>query len=228
MADSGVALSAAADTQLRDHIRRMAGGNATIVTADTTLTADHAGVVEIAITANRTITLPAAAAANGRPIRLHFVRTDTAAATATVQRAGADTIEGGTSIPVPVAGRVTLVSDGVGTWRVIGEAAWGRSIGTNGYMRMPGGLIMQWGAVAGTSQTLTAATTVTYPMAFPSGVFFVLGMIEYAGADGLMDMAPAAGVPTLTQCRFVAGTTLPSGEGTETRTFGWRWLAYGN
>ena len=121
--DSGIPQDPADHAQLRKHVRRMAGGNVALVTADTALTADHAGLVEIAIAANRIITLPSAAGANGRPIRLTFVRTDTTASTATVQRAGADTIEGGTSITVPVGRRVALVSDGVAAWRVLAGVA---------------------------------------------------------------------------------------------------------
>ncbi len=120
--DSGIAPDANVHTQMRDHVRRMAGGNVTALTAAAVLTPDHAGVVSIAIAANQTFTLPAANAANGRPIRINLVRTDTTAFTATIQRAGTDTIEGLTSITLPVGGRLTLVSDGVSAWLLVARS----------------------------------------------------------------------------------------------------------
>lgn len=121
--DSGVVLDASVHDQLRKHIRRLAGGNVTALTVNTVLTADHAGILAIAITAARTFTLPAANAAGGRPMRFTFVRTDATAFVATVQRAGADTIEGLTSLPLAVGERLTLVSDGVSAWRIAAGVA---------------------------------------------------------------------------------------------------------
>ena len=120
--DSGLASDVAVHTQLRRHIRRMAGGNVAALTATQVLTPDDAGIVSVAIIANATVTLPAANAANGRPLRYTFVRTDTSAFTATIQRAGTDTIEGQASIALPVGGRITLMSDGVSAWRLVASA----------------------------------------------------------------------------------------------------------
>jgi hypothetical protein len=116
--DAGLTLDAAVLTQLRTAMRRLAGSNITSVTGTTALTVDAAGIVNVAVAAASTITLPAANAAGGRPYRLTFVRTDVTAFAVTVQRAGADLIEGLTSFPLPVGGRLTLVSDGAGNWRL--------------------------------------------------------------------------------------------------------------
>lgn len=140
--DSGIVLDASGHDQLRKHIRRLSGGNVTALTVNTVLTADHAGVLPIAIAAARTFTLPAANSANGRPIRFTFVRTDTTAFVATVQRAGADTIEGLTSITVPVGGRIILASDGVSAWRIVARVAAGgmQVFTTSGTFTVPAGV----------------------------------------------------------------------------------------
>lgn len=96
---------------------------AAALTASATLTPQQAGVVSIAITANGTFTLPLANAADGLPISFTFVRTDTTAFTATIQRAGADTIEGLTSLSLAVGERLTLISDGVSAWRIAAGVA---------------------------------------------------------------------------------------------------------
>ena len=104
--------------QVRKSLDRLFGGGLGSFSANTTLTVDDAGLVLVnASAAARTITLPAANALGGRPVRFQIEKTDSTANTVTIQRAGADTIEGGTS--VVLSGQwasVTLVSDGVGSW----------------------------------------------------------------------------------------------------------------
>lgn len=118
---AGLSLDAADLAQVRKALDRLHGGGLRTVAANLGLTADDAGLVLVdAAAASRTVTLPAVNAANGRPLRFTFIRVDTAAAnTVTIERAGADTIEGLTSITIPVGGRVTLMSDGVSAWRLV-------------------------------------------------------------------------------------------------------------
>lgn len=106
--------------QLRKSLDRLFGGGLRTVAANVTLSPDDAGVVLAdAAAASRTITLPAANAANGRPLRFTFVRVDGAGANDVVlARAGADTIEGLTQISLGVGRRLTMVSDGASAWRV--------------------------------------------------------------------------------------------------------------
>lgn len=121
--DAGIVLDAAVLTQLRQAIRRVAGGNVTTITATTALTADHAGLVLASAAAgNVTLTLPAANAAGGRPMRLTIVRTESSANTLTIQRAGTDTVNGVTGGPLPTGAIVHLVSDGASAWTVVGGA----------------------------------------------------------------------------------------------------------
>lgn len=141
ISDANLTPSATVLTQLRQAIRRQAGGVATVLTVNTTLTADHAGLVVLNIAAARTFTLPAANALAGSPVRLEFVRIDATAFAATISRAGSDTIEGQTSITVPVGGRIVLVSDGVSVWRVAAQNTRGMQAFTaNGNFTVPAGI----------------------------------------------------------------------------------------
>lgn len=177
--DAGLVPDAATLTQIRQAIRRMAGANVTTLSANTALTADHAGVVMIdAAGGNRTITLPAANAAGGRPLPFSLIRTDTSTNTVTVQCVGADTIEGGTSISLAVGERLSMVSDGASTWR-FRSGRHTQLLAGPGWQRLPSGLIMQWGsAVTGGA----GSVAVTFPIAFPAAVFsVVLGSNVYPG-----------------------------------------------
>ncbi len=68
-----------------------------------------------------------------------------------------------------------------------------QSIGTNGYQKLPGGLIMQWGQA---DTNGTGDTAVTFPIAFPTGVrSFVMGTIgSGAGYMGVFNSLTNTGV----------------------------------
>ena len=120
---AGITPAQANVTQLRQSLDRLYGGALRSVAANITLTADDAGLVLVdASGGSRTITLPAANAASGRPQSFRLVRTDNSVNTVTIQRAGADTIEGATARALRPAERLTLMSDGVSAWRVVGGA----------------------------------------------------------------------------------------------------------
>ncbi len=108
------------DTQLVQAIMRIAGANTLAVTAGSrTLTADNAGVVLVDATAgNVTITLPAAAAANGVSIPFEIVRTDTSTNTVSVALPGSDTLVTWGTAPLSLAAKygLSLRSDGVSKW----------------------------------------------------------------------------------------------------------------
>lgn len=96
---AGIVPSHAVFTQVRQAIKRITGGNVTTVNAANSpfvLTPDHAGLVIMDATAgNISATLPLANVLAAT--RFFFVRPDTTASTASVSRAGADTIDGATS-----------------------------------------------------------------------------------------------------------------------------------
>lgn len=127
--------------QVLQAVRRLAGGNVTTVSANTTLTADNAGVVLASASGgNVTITLPAANGAGGLPQRLTIVRTDTSGNTLNLVRGGSDTINGlTTSCPLPVGASVTLRSDGASAWRLVSAAGLAQvdSITSSGTVTVP-------------------------------------------------------------------------------------------
>jgi hypothetical protein len=115
---AGVTPSQADLTQLRQSLDRLYGGGLSVLSANATLTVDDAGLVLVNASGGaRTITLPAANALGGRPIRYQIQKTDSTANTITVQRAGTDTIEGVASVVLSLQwSNVVLVSDGVSAW----------------------------------------------------------------------------------------------------------------
>lgn len=197
---SGLAPDAADLQQLRKALSRLYGGGLRTVTANTTLTADDAGLVLVdAAGGNRTITLPAANAAGGRPIELLLIRIDSTANTVTIQRAGSDTIEGAATYPLPQGNRLALMSDGGTAWRVVHETAVGRSVNNPGWTRLPGGLLFQWvrNLTGMTNASGGATITWTFPVAFPNGV---LGYTYSATneANAVNDVRIVANAPSLT------------------------------
>jgi hypothetical protein len=144
-------------------LRRSFGAGFTTLSSNTTLTPAQAGTVFVsAASGNITLTLPAVAAVGaGVSLEYTFIRTDSSANTLTIQRAGSDLIEGGTTFALAIGTRTTLHGDGGSVWRVGPEAGVGRNIAMPGWQRLPGGLIMQWGDAAGDA-------AVTLPVAFPT------------------------------------------------------------
>jgi hypothetical protein len=125
---TGIVLAKGTATQLRDAVRRYAGGFVTtVVFADSpkSLTAANAGLVIVdASGGNITINLPAANALAALAFR--FIRSDGSANTVTINRAGADTFGHGTGSPTAI--KLTtryrardVISDGVSVWRVVTE-----------------------------------------------------------------------------------------------------------
>jgi len=138
------------------------------INASTVLAPDQAGLVLASAAAgNVTLTLPAANAAGGRPLRFTIIRTDVGANTVTVQRSGADLINGIASVPVTPRDRLTLASDGAAAWYAVGAGAFEFSPGSSGYYRTPGEGLMQWGtAVLPASGAISSSVNVVLPVAF--------------------------------------------------------------
>jgi hypothetical protein len=125
---SGIALSEANREQLAQAIRRLAASNIASLATNASLTPDHAGVLLVsAASGNVTLTLPPVNSAGGLALRVDIFRTDSSANTLTVQRAGADTVEGANSLVVPPGQLLSLVGDGASVWRRAGGA--GRLLG---------------------------------------------------------------------------------------------------
>ena len=92
--------------------------------------------------------------------------------------------------------------------------AQGQLLGANGYIKLPGGLIIQWGVI----DTSAGAAALTFPIPFPNAVFQVLGVC-----------AVTANIVCVVQAQTVSGASLLShigstGAGVSTPV---RWLAVG-
>lgn len=224
----GISASNADLAQVRKSLDRLFGGGLATYAANTTLTVDEAGLVLVNASGGaRTITLPAANALGGRPIRYQIEKTDSTANTVTVQRAGTDTIEGGTSLVLSGQwASVMLVSDGIGAWVAlrgrfasaaetdagtlsnvaVTPASLGiatRNYANPGYARLPGGLIFQWGVTTAGDVPGAGAlyVTATFPIAFPTACLNLQGSGRANGSNGSYVHADA--FATATGCTFV-------------------------
>lgn len=202
--------------QVRRSLDRLFAGNMTNLFGDTTLTVDNAGLVFVdASVSPRIITLPAANALGGMPIQFRIQKADGSANSVSINRAGADLIEGASSVVLIAQHHsVTLVSNGLDRWAVLSgggasstrpgvarfataaetdlgtlanvavtPAALGvatRLFAANGYLRIPGGGLIQWGTAI---TTATPPTTFNFPVAFPNACLRVLGVCEGNGAS---------------------------------------------
>lgn len=152
-----------------------AGGykSALTFTGNQTLTAADAGKCYIyGETTTVTLTLPAIA---DTPVGSIFEFINTGTANMTVQRAGSDQIDSGSSavasITIPPNQSLKLIrATGSSLWHPVSVTAaalatsFGSSLGESGWQRLPSGLIMQWGPKAGSA----GARSISFPIAFPT------------------------------------------------------------
>ena len=150
----------------------MESSGVTLVTATGALTAAHVGGTVVANAAGAiTQSLPAA---NSVPAgaRIEFMNINSG--TMTLQRSGTDIIQVsgafGNTHNLGTGDTATMVSNGVDRWYcVMGSQqlgvsnAFGSSKSGSGYQKLPSGVIIQWGGFSGSN------TTLTFPIAFPSG-----------------------------------------------------------
>lgn len=74
---------------------------------------------------------------------------------------------------------VTNLANGIGT-ALAGTPAFGNSLGSSGYQKLPGGLVFQWGK----SSTVASLVTVTFPIAFPTAILGVVVTPDRLGSVG--------------------------------------------
>jgi len=148
------------------------------LTAATTLTAATAAGKEV-ILSGAGIYAIALPPANTCPSGTAILMFSVASAGITVNRQGADTvsINAGTALTtfnLLPGESALLVSDGNAAWDLLSGSAqlqyagsFGASLASNGYQKLPSGLIEQWGVVT-SNATPGALVAVTFPIAFPS------------------------------------------------------------
>lgn len=157
--DIGLVASDADNTQLLQAIKLYAGANLQTITASPTnpLTIQNAGTVLVNATAgNIAITLPAAAAANGKPFLYRFIRTDSSANTVSLAlHAGDTTLFGALAGPfsLAVGGKLTMWSDGASHWVVENSARGMQAFTASGTFVVPVWIstieAMVWGSGGG-------------------------------------------------------------------------------
>jgi hypothetical protein len=180
-----------ADTSLAttEFVQRALGNSRGFVglTANTTLSAAHAGMDIYASTTGAAITLTLPAA-NALPAGARFNIINTGVNDVIVQRAGSDTIvlnnttnavtsvtlRAGDSIVLNSLGTGALWYHGGGTAQFGRAGAFGSSLGSSGWQRLPSGLIVQWGVFTGQSTT-------SFPISFPTACNSVVGSVSASG-----------------------------------------------
>jgi len=185
------------------------------ISADTVLTGADAGKV-IGISSNTTsditITLPAASSV---PIGAVFkFASNSTAKTITIKTSGSDTItagyQNGSYVPVTSISMTGLqataelacaTTDGwflvSGTSQLKASEYFKCSLGSNGYQKLPSGLILQWGMI--TPSTINTQTQFTFPIAFPTGGLVLIaaaysGGTTFVGAQGYVVNATTGSV----------------------------------
>lgn len=198
------------NTQLFALMQDLAGASVTTVTATGALTALQAGLVLVnAASGNITITLPAASALAGTiggvaqlsRVAFSVVRTDTSANAVTIQRAGADTLQGGlTSLPLLVGQSLDLKSDCAAVWyyAVLAGATTKVLVKAAAYtvVASDAGALIEAGAVA-----ITLPTIASVPTGFP---------IQILSAAAGTTVAPNGGTVKLAAGDTTASISLPA------------------
>lgn len=125
--------------------------------------------------------------------------------------------DGGVFIDNPM---VITRSTGKLTLTVAPDISNGASAATNGYVKLPNGLILQWGTAAGGA----ASVNVSFPIAFPTGVLNIqTTMAGDPGAAGLMCSAAIVSTTSFTAYpRYTTGATV----GNATQTIYWMAIGY--
>jgi hypothetical protein len=124
-----------------------------------------------------------------------FVGTSNSTAKATISPASGDGIvysgSGGNVTPVVAYGdSVYIVKFGSG-WQAFGgslqlgksSTAFGSSIASNGYQKLPSGLIIQWGSL---TIPINSTSAVTFPIAFPSNCYGITQGFALSGGNFYM------------------------------------------
>lgn len=163
------------------------------ITAAITLTAAHVGKCISIANGGFTITLPPA---NSVPdgSTLFFRHVADPQGVVTIAPAGAETIKFDTAPNVPnikiSSGESLVLNTRSNEWRVVdgsmaltsaASTLFAKSLASNGYQKLPSGLIIQWGL---SSSNVAANTSVkwTYPIAFPTAALSAVATHSNGGA----------------------------------------------
>lgn len=210
-------------------VRSAKGGTAGVnaFNVSTTLTLADVGkqILFYGSTAGQTITLPAAETV---PAGEGYWITNQASVAVTLKGNGSQNL----SVNLAGAGQslsnttvlksgdsLFVPSNGANQWNIHGYTSDGQfpsSLAANGYLKLPSGLIIQWGQVAATAAT----GTTTFPIAFPNNVFIQCATDYETVGTAVKSLAV---LPTLTDFQWAAAQGATA---TDPGTFAW--FAVGN
>lgn len=158
--------------------------------ANTTLTSSQVGcIVDYWGSGSATFTLPLVSSV---PYGAGFLICNTGGSNLTIQLSGSDVIYIPSStaiysVVITPGDNAFLYTANNGTsWIVAGAAAlpyssqFGSSLASNGYQKLPSGLIMQWGATA--NITVNTSLAITLPITFPNGFLSFVATSQNTGA----------------------------------------------
>jgi hypothetical protein len=83
--------------------------------------------------------------------------------------------------PIGISGNAATVTNGVYTTNFTDS---NQSKSTNGFQKLPGGLVLQWGQITSTTD---AAETYSFPISFPSACVFV-SVVRWEISEGTADI----------------------------------------
>ena len=80
-------------------------------------------------------------------------------------------------------------------------------LSANGYVKLPSGIIMQWGSVTASSAANGTSTVVTFPITFPTGLTFASTVCNFAVLGSSLWFLTASTTTTMTLQRSNNGNT---------------------
>ncbi len=131
-----------------------------------------------------------------------------------------------TSIGIRAGEAVLLITDGF-NWSASGtgvlrhSGSFEKSFSTNGYQRLPSGLILQWGTTS--NVTYDSRANLTFPISFPTTCCSVV--VSYQGPTVLTDHCQSYGVSNITTSGFQVENQWVYGS--NGNSFPAKWIAIG-
>lgn len=141
----------------------------------------------------------------------------------TIDPNGAELIDGAATITLAAGESCFVVCNG-SAWKTVGRVSLASSLAANGYQKLPGGLILQWGTIAVATRASWEYDfgLINLPIAFPTAALNASATVLTTDAVGAIDGFAAIKSISLTQINPVVGSTVTTGG-----NFGVYWQAIG-
>ena len=198
--DNTTKLATTAWVQTNGFQFRNAGGLG--IGADTTLSAGQVGGWGQFQSAGKTLTLPSLASlVPGSTYTVQGAATGGTLKAATGENIIAPDMSSANTFIVLPGETVTVVSNGTAYgWFVLmdgfGSKSFANSKTNNGYQKLPGGMILQWGMASANNTVATQTNAVTFPTAFPTNPVMVL--TDHVGGVSSVNTIVVSGTMTTT------------------------------